>query len=212
MRKGVYPYGYMDSWKKVDETTLSPKEVFYSNLNLKDISNEDYAHAQKVCDVFEIKKLGEYHDLYVQSNTLLLADGFENFRKMCLEIYGIDPAYFISALRLAWQARLKKTEVKLELITDYGMLLMIEKGIKGGICQAVHRCAKANNKYVKNYGKSIESPDIEYLDVNNLYGWAMFQKLPVEGFKWVNKEKLSEFNEDFMKNMMKIVTQDIFLK
>ena len=212
MRKGVYPYEYIDSSKTLDETTLSPKDAFYSNLNLKDISDKDYVHAQKVCDAFEIKKLGEYHDLYVQSDTLLLADGFENFKNRCLEIYGIDPVYFVSALRLAWQACLKKTEVKLKLLTDYGMLLTIEKGIRGGICQAVHRYAKANNKYMKNYEKSIESPYIEYLDVNNLYGWAMFQNLPVEGFKWVNKEKLSEFNKDFIKNMMKIVIQDIFLK
>ena len=101
MRKSVYPYEYTDSWKKLDETILSPKEAFYSNLHLKDISDEHYVHAQKVCDVFEIKKLGEYHDLYVQSNMLLLADGFENFRNMCLEIYGIDPVDFVSALRLA---------------------------------------------------------------------------------------------------------------
>ena len=87
LRKGVYPYECMDSWEKFDETTLPLKEVFYSNLNLEDISDEDYAHAQKVWDVFEIKSLGEYHDLYVQSDTLLLADVYENFKNMCLDIY-----------------------------------------------------------------------------------------------------------------------------
>ena len=122
LRKGVYPYEYMDSWEKFDETTLPPKEAFYSNLNLEDISDEDYAHAQKVWDVFEIKNLDEYHDLYVQSDTLLLEDVFENFRHMCFEIYELDPAYFVSAPGLAWQACLKRTEVKLELLTDYGML------------------------------------------------------------------------------------------
>ena len=147
--KGVYPYEYKDSWEKFDETTLPPKEAFYSNLNLEDISDEDYAHAQKVWDAFEIKNLGEYHDLYVQSDTLLLADVFENFRNMCLEIYGLDPLYFLSAPGLAWQACLKKTEVKLELLTDYNIILMVEKGIRGGICQVVHRYAKANNKYIK---------------------------------------------------------------
>ena len=135
----------MDSWEKFDETTLPPKEAFYSNLNLEDISDEDYAHAQKVWDVFEINNLGEYHDLYVQSDTLLLADVFENFRNMCLEIYELDPVYFVSAPGLAWQACLKKTEVKLELIAHYDMLLMIEKGIRGGTCQATHKYAKANN-------------------------------------------------------------------
>ena len=94
--------------------------------------------------------IGEYHNLYVQSDTLLVADVFENFRNKCLEIYGLDPIYFVSAPGLAWQACLKKAEVKLELLTDYYMILMIEKGIRGGICQATHRYAKANNKYMKN--------------------------------------------------------------
>ena len=157
LRKGVYPYEYMDSWEKFDETTLPPKEAFYSNLNLEDISDEDYAHAQKVWDVFEINNRGEYHDLYVQSDTLLLADVFENFRNMCLEIYKLDPTYFVSAPGLAWQACLKKTRVSLELLTDYDRLLMVEKEIRGGICQATHRYAKAKNKYMKNYDKNNES-------------------------------------------------------
>ena len=117
--------------------------------------------------------------------------------EICLEIYEVDPVYFVSAPGLAWQACLKKTEVKLELITDYDMILMIEKGIRGGICQATHRYAKANNKYMKNYDKNNESSYIEYLDANNLYGWAMSQKRPTNGFKWV--EDLSQFNEDFIK-------------
>ena len=90
LRKGVYPYEYLDSWEKFDETTLPSKEAFYSNLNLEDISSEDYVHTQKVWDVFEIKDFGEYHNLYAQSDTLLLADVFENFRNMCLEIYELD--------------------------------------------------------------------------------------------------------------------------
>ena len=145
----------MNSWEKLDETRLSHKEAFYSNLNLEDISDEDYAHAQKLWDVFEIKKLREYHNFYVQSDTLLLEDVFENFRNKCLEIYELDPVCFVSAPGLAWQACLKNTEVKLELLTDYDMLLMIEKGIRGGICQATHRYAKANNKYMKNYDKKL---------------------------------------------------------
>ena len=106
---------------------------------------------------------------------------------MCLNIYEIDPVYFVSAPGLAWQACLKKTGVKLELLTDIDMLLMVEKGTRGGICQATHRYAKANNKYMKNYNKNIESSYIQYLDANNLYGWAMSQKLPVNGFKWIKK-------------------------
>ena len=120
--------------------------------------------------------------MYAQTDTLLLADVFEHFRNKCLEIYELGPVYFVSAPGLAWQACFKKTEVNLELITDCNMLLMIEKGIRGGICQATHRYAKANNKYMNNY-KKIDSSYIEYLDVNHLYGWAMSQKLRVNGFK-----------------------------
>ena len=149
--------------------------------------------------MFEINNLGDYHDLYVQSDTLLLADVYENFRNMCLDIYELDPVYFVSAPGLAWQACLKKTGVKLELLTDYDMILMIEKGIRGGICQATHRYAKANNKYMKNYDKNNKSSYVEYFEANNLYGWPMSQKLPVNGFKWVKQKKLSKFNEDFIK-------------
>ena len=139
LRKGVYPYEYMDSWEKFDKTTLPPKETFHSNLNLEDISNTDYVHAQKVWEAFEIKNLGEYHNLYTQTDTLLPADVFENFRNKCIEIYGLDPVYFLFAPRLAWQACLKKTELKLELLIDYDTILMTEKGIRGGICQPKHR-------------------------------------------------------------------------
>ena len=121
--------------------------------------------------------------MHVQCDTLLLADVFENFRDKCIEIYGLDPAHFLSAPGLAWQACLKKTKVKLELLTDIDMLLMVEKGIRGGICQAIHRHAKANNKHMKNYGKDTESSYLIYLDAKNLSGWEMSQKLPVNGFK-----------------------------
>ena len=212
IRKGVYPYEDLDSWEKFDEASSPDKKAFHSNLNLEDTSDKDCLYAQKVWGVFEIRNHIKYHDLYVKSDTLLLADVFENFRNMCLDIYGLDPVYFVSAPGLAWQACLKKTEVKLELLTDYDMLLMIEKGIRGGICQATYRYAKANNKYMKNYDKNNESSYIGYLDANKLYGWEMPQKLPVKGFKWVKKKKLLEFNEDFKKNMMEIEIPDIFLK
>ena len=130
--------------------------------------------------------MGDYHDLYVKSDTLLLADVFENFRKACIETYELDPRHFISLPGLAWQACLKKTEVELELLTDYDMLLMIEEGIRGGISHAVHRYAKANNRYMNNYDESKKSSYIQYLDANNLYGAAMSEKLPMNGFKWVN--------------------------
>ena len=108
--------------------------------------------------------------MYVQSDTLLLPDAFENFRDKCIDIYELDPAHFMSAPGLAWQACLKKTEVKLELLTDNDMLMIVEKGIRGGICHAMYRYAKANNKYMKKYDKNIESSYLQYLDANNLYG------------------------------------------
>ena len=108
-------------------------------------------------EAFQIKNLVEYHDLYVQCDTFLLADVFENFRNKCIEIYKLDPAHFLSAPGLAWQACLKKTKVKLELLTDIDMLLMVEKGIRGGTCQVIHRYAKTSNKYMKNYNKDVMS-------------------------------------------------------
>ena len=123
----------------------------------------------------KLKNRGDYHDLYVQSDTLSLADVFGNFRNKCIEIYELDPAHFVSAPGLVWQACLKKTRVRLELLTDIDMLLIVEKGIRGEICHSMHKYAKANNKYMKNYDKDMESSDLEYLDANNLYGWAMLR-------------------------------------
>ena len=143
----------MDSWERFNETSLSDKEAFYSNLNMEDITDLDYKHAKIIFKNLINKHLGDYHDLYVQNDTLLLADVFENFRNMRIKVYQLDPAHFLSAPRLPWQACLKETELKLELLTDVDMLLMVEKGIRGGICYAIHRYAKANNKYMKDYNK-----------------------------------------------------------
>ena len=144
LRKGVYSYEYMDSWEKFNETSLPSKLDFYSNLNMEDIDDIDYRHANNVFKRFKLKNLGEYHDLYVQSDTLLIADLFENFRNMCLKVYELNPAHFLSLPELAWQACLKKTSIGLELLTDYDMLLMVEEGIRGGICHSIHRYTKAN--------------------------------------------------------------------
>ena len=198
LRKGVYPYEYMDGWDKFNETSIPSKESFHSNLTMENISETDYRHANNVSKTFKLNNLGDYHDLYVQSDTLQLADVFENFRKACIKTYELDPAHFISLPGLAWQACLKKTGVELELLTDYDMLLMIEESIRSGICHAVHPYAKANNKYMKNYDKSKESSYIQYLDANNLYGTAMSEKLPINGFKWVND--ISGINEKFLKS------------
>ena len=132
----------------------------------------------------KLKHLGDYHDLYVQSDTLSLAYVFENFRKKRIEIYELDPAHFLSAPGLAWQACLKNTRVKLELLTGIDMLMIAEEGIRGGICHSVHKYAKANNKYMKNCNKDKESSYLEYLYASNLYRWAIYKKLPVDGFEW----------------------------
>ena len=141
---------------------------------------------------------------------IIVADVFEYFRDKCIEIYELDPAHFLSAPGLAWQACLKRTGVKLELLTDIDMLLMVEKEIRIGNCQAIHWYTKANNKYMNNYNKSIEPSYLIFLDANNLYGWAMPQKLPINGFKWV--KDWSKFNESFTKIIIKIVIGDNFLK
>ena len=196
LRKGVFPYEYRDNWERFDETSLPNKESFHINLNMENIDDIDHRHGNNVFKRFKLKNLGEYHDLYVQSDILLLADVFENFRNTCVKVYELDPVHFLSITGLAWQACLKKTNIKLELLTDYDMLSMVEERIRGGICHSIHRHARANNKYMKNHDKNEESSCIQYLDANNLYGWAMSQKLPVNGFKWVN----NEINEEFIKN------------
>ena len=154
--------------------------------------------------------IGDYHDLYVQCGALLLADVFEKFRDTCIEIHGLDPSHFLSVPGLAWQTCLKKPNVNLELLTDIHVLLIIEEGIRGGMCQSIHWYAKANNKSMKNYDKSIESSYLMYFYANNLYGWAMSQKLPVSGFKWVCD--LSRFNEEFIKNYNENSDKGYFLE
>ena len=191
-RKGVYPYEYMDSLEKLEETALPPKEAFYSRLNDGGISDEDYTHAQNVWKTFKMKYFKDYHELYNKVDVLLLADVFENFRNICLTNYGLDPAHYYTAPGLAWDASLKVTGVSLELLSDVDMLLMIEEGIRGGVSMISNRYAKANNKYMGDKFNSNEpSTYIQYLDANNLYGWAMSKPLPTHGFKWMNDNELN---------------------
>ena len=138
LRKGVYPYEYIATWERFGEASLPNKEAFYSSLNMEDIADVNHRYSKRVFKNFNNKNLGDYHDLYVQSDSLLLADVFENFRNKCIEIYELDSAHFLTAPGLAWQACLKKTKTELELLTNVNLLLMIEKGIRGITCHAIH--------------------------------------------------------------------------
>ena len=184
LKKGIYPYEYMDSFERFHETQLPEKEKFYSSLSGQGITDEDFARAKQVWETFGCRNLGDYHDLYVATDSMLLADVFENFRKVCQEKYGLDPAHCYSAPGLSWDALLKKTGVELDLLTDMEMHLMIERGMRGGISMASKRYAKANNPRVEGYDLAQPTNYITYLDTNNLYGWAMSLPLPKKGFHW----------------------------
>ena len=166
-RKGVYPYDYMDTPEKLKETKLPPKEAFYSRLNNEGISEEDYTHAKQVWETFEMKTL-DYHNLYNKLDVLLLADVFENFRDVCIKNYNLDTAHYYTAPGLAWDASLKLTDVKLDLLSDIDMLLMVEKGIIGGVSMVSNRYGKANNKYMGE-GFDVKEPSkyITYLRLGN---------------------------------------------
>ena len=193
-RKGVYPYEWLDSVERLNETQLPSKDAFYSKLNGQGISNEDYVHAQKVWKAFNMKSMRDYHNLYNLTDVLLLADVFEKFRKLCKKNYDLDPCWYYTVPGLAWDACLKITKINLELLTDPDMLLMFEKGVRGGVSMICTRHSKANNKYMgKKFDASKLFMYIMYLDDNNLYGYAMCKKLPTGGFKWMTEEELKEW-------------------
>ena len=213
-RKGVYPYDYISSLEKLTETQLPPKEQFYSKLNDEDISDEDYQHAQNVWKTFGCQTIRDYHDLYLKSDVLLLADVFENFRKTCLKHYSLDPAHYYTSPGLAWDACLKETGQELELLHDYDMLMLFERGIRGGITHISKRYSEANNKYMKDYNPDKPSKFIQYLDANNLYGWAMSQSLPTNGFKWMNnltKDKVMDILDKANDSMVNPIKKKGFI-
>ena len=193
-QKGTYPYDYMDSFQKFNDTQLPIKKDFFSILYNQHITHEQYDHAQTVWNTFNLKTMGDYHDLYLKSDTLLLADIFENFRKTCLQYYKLDPCHYFSSPGLSWDAMLKMTKIKLELITDIDMFQFIEKGLRGGVSYIANRFSEANNKYMENFDENKPSKYIMYLDANNLYGWAMSQYLPTGNFKWLTKEQINKTN------------------
>ena len=184
----------MDSLQRLNKTQLPPKEAFYSKLNKSHISDEDYEHAQKVWRAFDCKTMRDYHDLYLKSDVLLLADVFENYCDLCLKNYELDPAWYYTAPGLAWDAALKKTKVELELLADREMLDIFGKGIRGGVSSIMHRYSKANNKYMgKDFFRDELKKFLVYLDANNLCGWAMSKPLLTKGFKWMEEHELRDW-------------------
>ena len=193
-QKGIYPYDHMDSFDRFNEIKLPVQQDFYSILNNEHISDEQYKHAQNVWNTFNLKTMGDYHDLYLKSDILLLADVFENFRKTCLQYYKLDPCHYFTSPGLSWDAMLKMTNIKLELMTDIDMFQFIEKGMRGGTSYIANRYGEANNKYMKTYNEKAPSKYIMYLDANNLYGWAMSQFLPTGNFKWLSQKQIEKTN------------------
>ena len=180
--KGVYPYEYMDSFKKFSEDKLPKKCQFFSSLKDKYVSEKEFSRAINVWNTFKMKTLGDYHDLYLKTGVLLLADVFGKFIKKCLNYHGLNPCHYFSAPRLSWDAMLKLAGVKLELINDIDMHLFVKKGMRGGILYIAKRHSKANNQYMKSHDSSKENKTIKYWDANNLYAGGMSQPLPYGEF------------------------------
>ena len=206
-KEGVYLYDFMDSFEKFNNRELPTKDQFYSILNDEHITDDEYIHVKEVRDTFYIKTMGDYHDLYLVSDVLLLTDIFENFRKTCMQYYKLDPCHYFTSPSLSWDAMLKMTNIKLELMTDIDIFQFIEKGMHGGVSYIANRYGNANNKYMKEYDEKVPSKYIMYLDTNNLYGWAMSQYLPTGNFKWMTDKEISKidpgkYKADFKKGLI----------
>lgn len=191
-RKGVFPYGYMSTWEKLDEKRLPACEAFHNDLTDTPITDDEYTHAQNVWREFKCETIGEYSDLYMKTDVLLLADVFENFRSSCIANYGLDPAHYYTTPGLAWDVMLKYTGVELDTLQDVDMLLFLESAIRGGLTQCSNRQGKSNNKYMPDYDPTQPSKYLMYYDVNSMYAWAMSQHLPYGDLQWV--EKIEDFN------------------
>jgi hypothetical protein len=192
LRKGVYPYDYMNSWDRFAEPRLPNIEEFASRLRQTQCDPAEYAHATNVWNEFGCRTLKDYHDVYLKSDVLLLADVYEEFRKVCMKHYQLDPAHYVSAPQLSWDAMLKMTECNLELISDSEMYRMLDGSLRGGISMISKRYAQANNqRTVPQFDVSQPEKHIVYWDANNLYGWAMSQPLPYAGFRWVPESEFA---------------------
>ena len=182
-RKGIYPYDYMNSVDRFEETSLPSQDSFFNKLSGSSCSDSEYAHATRVWDAFGCETIADYHDVYLQLDVLLLADFFEKFRKTCLEIHSLDPLHYYTTPGLAWDAALRMSNVDLQLITDENIYNSVENSIRGGISMISTRHARANNpSFPETFDSSLPNQNLIYLHANNLYGWAMSQFLPTRGF------------------------------
>ena len=197
-QKGVYPYEYMDSFKKFSKNKLPDRCKFFSSLKDDCISEKDYSKANNIWNVFKMNAMDDYLDLYLITDVLLLSDVFEKFINTCLDYYGLDPCHYFSSPGLSWDAMLKMTGIELEIISNINMHLFIEKGMRGGTSYISKRYSKANDKCMECYDSSKKSKYITYLDANNMYGWAMSQYLPYSGFKWLHQKEINDFCLNFI--------------
>ena len=192
LKKGALPYEYLSSAEKFNETELPPIEKFFSKLTSKSLDAETYDRLKTIWSVFGCKNIGDFHDIYLRTDVILLTAIFENFRKMSMEEFKLDPAHFFSAPGLSWMAALKVTRVSMDFIKDIDMMLMIERGIRGGVTSAVRRYVKSNNPKCVDFDESLRISHILYTDVNNLYGYALKQPLPYKNFKLVCENQFQQ--------------------
>ena len=178
----------MNSMEWFDETCLPSKEHFFNKLYDKHVSKEQYEYDQDVWKALKCNTMKDYHNHYLITDISLLADVFENFRKMSLETYGLDPIHYYSLPSLSCDAMLKYTGVELELITDPDMHLMVENSMHGDICNICHWYTTSNHPSMDTYNENEEPRTLTYQDANSLYSWAMSQMLPLKGIKWVTNE------------------------
>ena len=194
LRKQVYPYEYIDSWEKLKENKLPKKESFYSSLTEEGISYDDYKHVTLIWKEGKFSSLGELCDFYVKTDTLLLACVFENFRTLCLDYYKLDPLYYVSLPGLTFEACLRYTNVRLELLTDIDKYLFFESGIRGGISGIFTRYGRANNPNLEDYNPKKPTSYIAFYDCNGLYAWALSQSLPIGNFEWLDDKSISDLD------------------
>ena len=195
--KGIYFYDYASSFSVFRQTSFPEQINFYNKLKEEGITDEEYQRAKKIYDEFDCKDLHSYMMLYVKTDAILLCDIFEHFRELCLTYYELDPLHSISLPGFTWEAMLKMTGVKLELLSDIDMYTFIENSIRGGVCTINHRHFVANNHYLDDYDGNEKSSFIHYVDANNLYGASMSQPLPTGNYRWLNQEEISSL--DIMK-------------